>query len=25
MLSDWHKQLTLGNELTKNMIEDGHP
>ena len=25
MLSDWHKQLTLGNELTQKMIADGHP
>jgi len=25
MLSDWHKQLTLGNELTEQMIADGHP
>jgi hypothetical protein len=24
-LSDWHKQLTLGNELTEKMIADGHP
>ena len=25
ILSDWHKQLTLGNELTEKMIADGHP
>ena len=25
MLSAWYKQLTLGNELTAKMIEDGHP
>jgi len=25
ILSDWHKQLTLGNELTQKMIDDGHP
>jgi len=25
MLSDWHKQLTFGNKLTKKMIKDGHP
>jgi hypothetical protein len=25
MLSDWHNQLTLGNELTAKMIEEGHP
>ena len=25
MLSDWHKQLTFGNKLTKQMIKDGHP
>ncbi|KAA6300737.1 MAG: hypothetical protein EZS26_003102 [Candidatus Ordinivivax streblomastigis] len=24
-LSDWHKQLTLGNELTDEMIKQGHP
>ena len=25
ILSDWHKQLTLSNELTENMIAEGHP
>jgi hypothetical protein len=25
MLSEWHEQLTLGNELSAKMIEDGHP
>jgi hypothetical protein len=25
ILSDWHNQLTLGNELTAKMIEEGHP
>ena len=25
MLSEWHEQLTLGNELTAKMIEDRHP
>jgi hypothetical protein len=25
LLSDWHKQLMLGNELMAKMIEEGHP
>jgi hypothetical protein len=25
LLSDWHKQLTFGNEQTKEMIKNGHP
>jgi hypothetical protein len=25
MLSEWHKQLTLGNELTEKMIAEGRP
>jgi hypothetical protein len=25
MLSEWHKQLSVGNELTAKMIEEGHP
>jgi hypothetical protein len=24
-LSGWHQQLTLGNELTEEMIKQGHP
>ena len=24
-LSDWHRHLTFGNELTEEMIRQGHP